>query len=117
LDEINANANYRIAIDEYGSPWSDEDHVIQQVNTSNGVMMSWLNDAGEGIVIGTQESFFKTPQKLVNVRYKEDEVFNLSFVISATEHLAYIYLNGIPSGATPLPMDGSQRPIPFVIDG
>lgn len=117
MDEINSDPNLKVAIDEYGSPWSDEDHVIQQVNTTNGVIMSWLNDAGEGIVIGTQESFFKTPQKLVNVRYKEDEVFNLSFVISATEHLAYIYLNGIASGATPLPMDGSSRPIPFVIDG
>lgn len=116
MDVIESDKNrYRVAIDEYGSPWSDEDHVIQQVNTSNGVILSWLNNSGEGFVIGTQEAFFKTPQKLVSVRYKEDEVFNLSFVISATEHLAYIYLNGIPSGATSLPMDGSQRPIPFVI--
>ena len=115
MEQINANKNYTVANDEYGSPWSDEDHVIQTVNTTNGVILSWLNDQGEGIVIGTQEAFFKTPQKLVSVRYKEDSAFNLSFVVNATEHVGYIYLNGIPSGALSLPTNASGNAVAFLI--
>lgn len=115
MDEINNNENYSVAIDEYGSPWADDDHIIQTVNTTNGVLFSWLDNDGYGIVVGTQEAFFRTSQKLVSVRYKENETFNLSFVISPTEHIGYIYLNGIPSGALALPVNASGQPVGFTI--
>lgn len=93
---------YTVLFDEYGSPWMNDKKVIKETNTTTGILCKWLNNNGEGFVIGTQEAFFKSPDNLVSVRYKEDEVINLSFIISADDSLAYIYLNGVLSGATPL---------------
>lgn len=107
LEEI-SNRGFTILYDEYGSPWMNDKKIIKEPNTKTGVLCKWLNDNGEGFVIGTQEAFFKSPTNLVSVRYKEDEVINLSFVVSADESLAYIYLNGVLSGAaalTPLTVD------------
>ncbi len=109
------NPKYEILIDPYGSPWMNDKKIIQETNITSGVICKWLNTNNEGFVIGTQESFFQSPEKLVSVRYKEDEVINLTFVVSADDSLVYIYLNGILSGATTLPPLTSAAPA-FTID-
>ena len=112
----NSNGTMEVLYDEYGSPWSNENKTIQTTNTEHGIVCKWLDPStGNGFVIGTQEAFFQSPAKLVSVRYKEDEVINISFVVSVAEHLAYIYLNGIPSGATELPVNSQGGPEPFIV--
>ena len=101
---------YTVLYDQYGSPWMNDAKVLQETNITTGVLCKWLNNNGEGFVIGTQEAFFQSPQKLVSVRYKEDEVINIGFVVSADDSLVYIYLNGILSGATTLAPLSSASP-------
>jgi hypothetical protein len=101
---------YEVLFDDYGTQWMNDAKTIQETNITTGVICKWLNVNGEGFVIGTQEAFFKSPEKLVSVRYKEDEVINISFVVSADDSLVYIYLNGILSGATTLPPLSSANP-------
>ena len=101
---------YTVLFDDYGSPWMNDAKTIQETNITTGVICKWLNSNGEGFVIGTQEAFFQSPEKLVSVRYKEDEVINIGFVVSADDSLVYIYLNGILSGATTLPPLTSAAP-------
>ena len=94
----------------------NDNKLIQDTNTTYGIVCRWIDPAtGYGFVVGTQEAFFKSPAKLVSVRYKEDEVINISFVVSVAQHLAYIYLNGIPSGAVELPVNAQGNPEPFNI--
>jgi hypothetical protein len=81
----------------------DEKNTKKEVDISSGVVVKWLSDAGYGFCIGTQEAYFKTPSEVTNVRYCEDEVINLTFVVSKTDGLCYIYLNGILSGAAKMP--------------
>lgn len=107
-EEIEA-AEYKIGLDEYGNLLMDEEHTVKREDTRSGVVVRWLNDSGYGFCIGTQEAYFKTPSGIANVRYCEDEVINISFVASRTDHLCYIYLNGILSGAIAMPVGaGSQ---------
>lgn len=101
-EEIKA-AGYKIGLDEYGNLLMDEDNTIKREDISSGVVVKWLNNAGYGFCIGTQEAYFKTPSGIANVRYCEDEVINISFVASKTDRLCYIYLNGILSGAIAMP--------------
>ena len=100
---------YKIGLDEYGNLLMDEKNTTKSVETENGVVVKWLNENNFGFCIGTQEAFFKTPSGVANVRYSEDEVINLSMVVSKDDKLCYIYLNGILSGAIDMPSgDGSQ---------
>lgn len=92
-----------IAVDEYGNLRMDEENTVKQEDISSGVVVKWMNDAGLGFCIGTQEAFFKTPSGIANVRYCENEVINLTMVVSKSDSLCYIYLNGILSGAVALP--------------
>lgn len=110
------SAGYTVMRDEWGNMMMDEDNTINTTNTTDGVVCKWLNAAGQGFCIGTQEAFFQSPRQLVSVRYKEDEIINISFVVSKSEHLVYIYLNGILSGATDLPVDANNNPVPFVVN-
>jgi len=115
IERLNENIpegepRYEVLFDDYGSPWMNDAKTIQETNITTGVICKWLNANGEGFVIGTQEAFFQSPEKLVSVRYKEDEVINIGFVISADDSLVYIYLNGILSGATTLPPLTSASP-------
>jgi len=88
-------------MDREGSP---------KIGQPNGpVVIKSLNVDEYGFCIGTQEAYFKTPDGLVNVRYKEDEIINLSFVISAEEHLLTLYLNGILSGILTLTQLDSSK--------
>jgi len=86
----------------------DEDNTIKNVETTKGVICKWMDNANRsGFCLGSQEAFFKTERGVINVRYKEDEVINITFVISKTDGLVYIYLNGILSGANSLPVGAS----------
>ena len=96
---------YRIGVDQYGNLLMDEEKSIKEVETEKGVVVKWLNTDNYGFVIGTQEAFFKTPSGVANVRYCEDEVINISMVVSKDDHLCYVYLNGILAGAADLPTD------------
>ena len=102
-EEIEA-LGYKIGLDEYGNLLMDENNTVKREDTSSGVVVKWLNDAGYGFCIGTQEAYFKTPSGIANVRYCEDEVINIAFVASKSDNLCYIYLNGILSGAIAMPV-------------
>ena len=97
--------NYTIKTDNEGYPMMDKNSPKNISNTA-GVVFKYLNRANEGFCIGTQEAYFKTPYGIANVRYKEDEIINLSFVVSYTSKLLSIYLNGILSGALDLSSTG-----------
>lgn len=118
MKEITTDPNLRVLYNEWGSPWDDEENVANEINISKGVICSWLSDEENkyGFVIGTQEAFFNSSKKLVRVRYKDDQILNLSFVISKTDHTVYIYLNGIPAGAAPLPVDSNNNPVGWYIN-
>ena len=110
LDEMNtANGNknlrgpvYWLAYDKYGNPAMNEKNTTRKtVETEKGVAVKYLNNSNYGFCIGTQEAYFRTPSNVTNVRYKEDEIINISFVVSGSdgEQKLYMYLNGILSGA------------------
>lgn len=92
--------------DQYGSPVMDE-NVAKEWEKVEGVVCKWMT-GNFGLCIGTQEAYFASPRGVVSVRYKEDEIINISVVISKTDHLCYIYLNGILSGADSLPPADAQ---------
>ena len=113
LSVIEAN-NWTVLRDEWGNMRMDEDNTIKNVETTKGVICKWMDqDNRSGFCIGSQEAFFKTDRGVISVRYKEDEVINITFVVSKTEGLVYIYLNGILSGANSLPVGASAA---FTVD-
>lgn len=74
--------------------------VTKTASTDRGVIGSLYKTLG--FCIGTQEAFLGSSNNtIVNARYREDEVVNLTFVIdnnAASLPLMYIYLQGILSG-------------------
>jgi len=100
LAEIAAN-HYTIKVDTDGNPEMDKGSP-KTISDTAGVIFKYLNNQGFGFCIGTQEAYFRTPLAIANVRYKEDEIINLGFVISKSSNLLSIYLNGILSGALDL---------------
>ena len=73
--------------------------VEKKVSSTEGVVGRFYNALG--LCLGTQEAFFKSSKETVSVRYREDEIINLSIVIepaTKSKPLMYIYLNGILSG-------------------
>ena len=101
--------NKVLIYDEYGSPLMDEKNIQKIYQTTDGVVCKWLVDNTYGLVLGSQEAYFRSSRGSVNVRYKEDEVINISVVVSKTDKLVYIYLNGILSGADALPEAGTGK--------
>ena len=102
LDQIAARGGtlYR---DGDGNPVMNEKDTTEKiVEDTNNVAMKYVNADGEGFCIGTQEAYFKTAGKVVNVRYKEGEIINISFVVDKPRETLSIYLNGILSGAVNL---------------
>ena len=120
-EDIIANG-YKIGLDKYGNLLMDEANSIKTTESNKGVVCRWLagnDDSDVGFCIGTQEAYFRTPSGVVNVRYCEDEVINLTMVASKTDRLCYIYLNGILAGAVAMPTGtGSSFTIntPFVFN-
>lgn len=56
----------------------------------------------KGFAIGTQEAYFSVGGKVVNVKYRENEIINISFVVDKAQNQLSIYLNGILSGVADL---------------
>lgn len=94
-----------IATDKDGNWIMDEKNSEKITKNNEGVCLKIINSSSNnfyGLCIGTQEALFRTPEGVINVRYKEDAVINLSVVVSTSEKLASIYLNGILSGSIKL---------------
>ena len=51
-----------------------------------------------GFCIGTQEAFFASTGKKVNVRYADDDKVKVSVVVDSKTNLLYIYINAVLSG-------------------
>ena len=100
VEEIKNNG-FTYQKDEDGNTIMDKSSP-KQISSTAGVIFKYLNSSGYGFCIGTQEAYFRTPGSIANVRYKEDEIINISFVVSNTNKLMSIYLNGILSGALAL---------------
>lgn len=98
-----------IATDDDGNWLMDEQHSKKIIKKDEGVCLKIISSGNDfnGLCIGTQEAYFKTPEGVTSVRYKEDEIINFSVVISRTDRLASIYLNGILSGSIKLGTDSS----------
>ena len=107
LEQIAANG-YTMKKDDDGNTIMDKASP-KTISSTAGVIFKYLNSQGYGFCIGTQEAYFRTPSGIANVRYKEDEIINLSFVISKTSGLMSIYLNGILSGALSLTSTAAFR--------
>lgn len=77
--------------------------IEKEINVEKGVFANYFRN-NIGFCLGTQEAFFKSSgNAVVDARYREDEMINLTFVIesknvSAVTPLMYIYLNGVLSG-------------------
>ena len=109
LDEINAIPNARPMLDEDGNLVMNEANTTKKVvQTEKYVAMKLLNTNNEGFAIGTQEAYFNTSGSTVNVKYKENEIINITFVVDRAKDALSIYLNGILSGV------GSLAAIPSV---
>lgn len=106
VEEIKANG-LEYAKDEDGNLKMDPDSP-KELSTDKGVVLKYSTNNNIGFGIGTQEAYFKTPGDIISVRYKEDEIINLSFVVSAVTKKLFIYLNGILSGASNLTSLGSS---------
>ena len=104
------NFKYTMKYDVDGNPEMNEAKSTKEVISDKGVCFKYFDGAGYGFCIGTQEAFFKSRSGVANVRYKEDEVINITFAIAGGEnaHNLYIYLNGILSGAINLGVNGSD---------
>lgn len=88
--------------------------VEKNVSTSKGICIKYLGTNEKiGFALGTQESYFGTGNEYVNAKYKEDEIFNLSYVISANSNSAlskvYIYVNGLLTGISTISTTGDNR--------
>ena len=108
-EETNATSDKKIEPDdlvETDSFGSQLIKVEKEVSTDKGICVSYLSDSNKsiGLALGTQETYFGTGKEYVNAKYKEDEIFNISYVIStkATQSLSrvYIYVNGLLTGIT-----------------
>ena len=107
ITEIKKN-NYTVAVDDDGNWRMDQKNSKKIVKTEEGVCLKILEEGKaepNGLCIGTQEAYFRSPEGTTNVRYKEDEIINFSVVISTSEKLASIYLNGILAGSLNLGND------------
>lgn len=90
---------------EYDTVFNSPITKVQKiVSTDKGVCISYLSESNSsmGFALGTQESYFGTGKEYVNAKYKEDEIFNISYVVSANNNPSlskvYIYVNGLLTG-------------------
>ena len=122
LEEIDALAENNPAIhalrDQDGNLVMNEKNTTRKVaRTDKYIAFKYLNNEGQGFAIGTQEAYFNTGGKVVNVKYKENEIINVSFVVTGGKQLS-IYLNGILSGVANLSGTSGfiMQDIPFEIN-
>ena len=96
----------KVATDDDGNWLMDEANSIKKTEYEKGVCLKfWDADTHEGLFVGTQEAYFKTPNNTVSVRYKEDDIINLTITVG-NKDLLCIYLNGILAGAVAIGTDG-----------
>jgi hypothetical protein len=92
-------SNARPMLDSDGNMVMNEANTTKKVvQTEKYIAMKFLNSRDEGFAIGTQEAYFNTSGSTVNVKYKENEIINISFVVDHAKDALSIYLNGILSG-------------------
>lgn len=95
-----------IATDDDGNWLMDEANSIKITEYEQGVALKFCDPATkQGLFVGTQEAYFKTPDNTVSVRYKEDDIINLT-ITAGYRDLLSIYLNGILSGAVDIGENG-----------
>ena len=102
LEEITA-LHGTVMLDEDGNPVMNEANTTKKlVQTEKYIAFKYLNPNGEGFAIGTQEAYFANQGQVVNVKYKENEIINITFVVDKASSTLSIYLNGILSGVSTL---------------
>ena len=115
----NAGKIISVKLDADGNKEMNEANTTKKVVIKDKyIAFSYLNSSGQGFAIGTQEAYFNTGSKVVNVKYKEDEVINIAFVVDKGNNQLSIYLNGILSGVADLASVGgfTMENIPFIIN-
>lgn len=93
-DALDDNGNKIPLLVENGAV---EKRIIYKDGKVANAVGSFFNN-GIGICIGTQEAFFASSGKKVNVRYADDNKVKVSVVVDTTTHLMYIYINAVLSG-------------------
>ena len=68
---------------------------IERVVSGNTPFCSYYDSNGRGFLLGPQDGFFASAENILNVRYVEGQMVNLSVVFSYTDHRIYFYLQGI----------------------
>ena len=102
LDEIEALGGTPM-LDEDGNKVMNEANTTKKiVQTEKYIAMKYLSNSGLGFAIGTQEAYFSTAGQVVNVKYKENEIISITFVVDKSADALSIYLNGILSGVANL---------------
>ena len=122
LEEIEAIGG-EVMIDKDGNKEMNEKNTTRKIVRSDKYIAFkylWADPNSNnvrGFAIGTQEAYFSVGSKVVNVKYKENEVISISFVVDKAKNQLSIYLNGILSGVGDLNKIGSftMENIPFEI--
>lgn len=105
IEDIKAQG-LTIATDKDGNWIMDEANSPKITEHEKGVCFKYYDEqTKQGLFVGTQEAYFKTPDTTVNVRYKEDEIISLTITAEAGGLLS-LYLNGILSGAVSIGNNG-----------
>lgn len=91
---------YATLIDTYSTEDDQGNVSIEKVTHTEKGVLGRLFGNNIGLCIGTQEAFIKSANTIVNARYKEDEIINLTLEAESKNGMAllYIYIQGILSG-------------------
>lgn len=100
LDEIEAKGeNFEPVRDGDGNLVMNEKNTTRKITRADKyIAFRYLNNDNKGFAIGSQEAYFNVGGRVVNVKYRENEIINISFVIDKSKNQLSIYLNGILSG-------------------
>ena len=82
--------------DDTKAPIKEINYVPGTHDVANAVGTYFKNNLG--FVFGTQEAFFRSSGKTVNVRYADNDKVKVSVVADDKTKFLYIYINGVLSG-------------------
>lgn len=118
LEEIAAQGGTPIKDADGNLVMNEANTTRKEVRSDKYIAFKYLNNDNKGFAIGSQEAYFNVGGRVVNVKYREDEIINISFVIDKAKNQLSIYLNGILSGVGDLSgISGfSMVNIPFTIN-
>ena len=68
---------------------------IERIVSGNTPFCSYYDNNGRGFLLGPQDGFFASAENILNVKYVEGKMINLSVVFSYTDQRIYFYLQGI----------------------